>query len=137
MKKLYLVLSVLALSVPFTSSAQIVMGDTPGEANASAVLELKSSSKGFLPPRLTTDQRNAIAEPANGMVVFNTTLNCLELYSAGSWTCLAKTRSAATYPPRLTTQEIEAIPAPQRGDLVYDLTVSCLRAFNGSKWVCR
>ncbi|HEV7347167.1 SBBP repeat-containing protein [Telluribacter sp.] len=116
--------------------AQIKLGEGMGVPNPSAVLELESTNKGFLPPRLTTTQRDSMQEPANGMVIYNTTLNCLQLYSASTWTCLAKTESAGTYPPRLTIEAIEALPSPQRGDLAYDLTFDCLRSFNGSKWVC-
>ena len=43
--------------------------------NASAVLEAVSTTKGFLPPRLTTTQKNAIASPAAGLMVYDTTLN--------------------------------------------------------------
>ena len=45
--------------------------------NASAQLDVVSTTKGFLPPRMTTTQINAIVSPANGLVVFNTTLNTI------------------------------------------------------------
>lgn len=45
--------------------------------NASAQLDVISTTKGFLPPRMTTAQINAIVSPANGLVVFNTTLNTI------------------------------------------------------------
>jgi hypothetical protein len=50
-------------------------------ANASAQLELTSTTKGFLPPRMTTTQKNAIASPAAGLVVYDTTLNKLCVYT--------------------------------------------------------
>ena len=52
--------------------------------SASAKLDVTSTTQGFLPPRMTTTQRNAIASPASGLVIFNTTTNCLEYY-AGFW----------------------------------------------------
>jgi len=52
--------------------------------NASAQLDVVSTTKGFLPPRMTTTQINAIASPANGLVVFNTTLNTICFYTT-SW----------------------------------------------------
>ncbi|GAB3173587.1 hypothetical protein GCM10027291_30170 [Telluribacter humicola] len=85
---------------------------------------------------MTTSQRDAIAEPAKGMVIYNTTLNCLQLFTSGNWICLAKSEPALTYPLRLSTEEIEALPSPKRGDLAYDLTFDCLRVYNGSKWGC-
>ncbi len=48
---------------------------TLGTANSNSVLELVSTTKGFLPPRMTTTQRNAISSPTNGLSLFNTTTN--------------------------------------------------------------
>ncbi len=42
--------------------------------NASAVLQAESTTTGFLPPRMTTTQKNAIASPAAGLIVFDITL---------------------------------------------------------------
>lgn len=47
----------------------------------SAQLDVSSTTKGFLPPRMTTTQKNAIASPANGLVVFDTTLNKLAVFT--------------------------------------------------------
>lgn len=44
------------------------------------------SQKGLLPPRMTTAQRNAIANPAEGLLIFNTTTKCLENWNATVWT---------------------------------------------------
>lgn len=54
-------------------------------ANASAVLEATSTTQGFLPPRMTTTQRNAIASPAAGLIVYDTTLNKLCVRTASAW----------------------------------------------------
>jgi len=48
---------------------------------ASSVLTLDSTTKGFLPPRMTTSQKTAIASPTAGLVVFDTTLNKLCVYT--------------------------------------------------------
>ena len=50
-------------------------------AAASALLDIRSTSRGFLPPRMTTTQKNAIATPASGLVIFDTTLNKLCVYT--------------------------------------------------------
>jgi hypothetical protein len=49
------------------------------------VLELASTQKGFLPPRLTTAERDAIKNPAEGLTIFNSTKNCLEWYLPTGW----------------------------------------------------
>jgi len=56
-----------------------------GTANASAQFEVVSTTKGFLPPRLTTTQKNAIASPAAGLMVYDTTLNVISYYNGSMW----------------------------------------------------
>lgn len=53
--------------------------------NASALFEMQSTSQGFLPPRMTTTQRDAIATPATGLTIFDTTENKLMYYDGSSW----------------------------------------------------
>lgn len=53
--------------------------------DASAVLQANSISKGFLPPRMTTTQRDLISSPAAGLVIFNTTTETLQFYDGFSW----------------------------------------------------
>jgi hypothetical protein len=68
--------------------------------NASAKLDISSTTQGFLPPRMTYAQRQAIASPAIGLVVFCT--NCgpasiggeLEVYSGGMWRNMTGTAAA-------------------------------------------
>lgn len=57
-----------------------------GTANASAMLDIQSTTKGFLPPRMTQAQRDAIASPVTGLVIFNTTSGQIEYFSGGGWT---------------------------------------------------
>ncbi len=54
---------------------------TTSTAIPSAKLALNSTTSGFLPPRMTTAQKNAIASPAAGLVVYDTTLNKLCVYT--------------------------------------------------------
>lgn len=53
--------------------------------NASAVLQIDSTTKGFLPPRMTTTQRNNIATPATGLEVYDTSLNKWYGYNGSAW----------------------------------------------------
>ena len=52
-----------------------------GTPNASAILDVASTTKGFLPPKMTTTQKNAISTPTAGLVVYDTTLNKLCVYT--------------------------------------------------------
>jgi uncharacterized protein (TIGR02145 family) len=59
--------------------------------NASSVLDVQSSTKGFLPPRMTLAQRNAIVNPANGLIIFNTTSGCINIFNNGLWKSICGT----------------------------------------------
>ena len=58
-----------------------ITANVTGSVNASAMLQADSTTKGFLPPRMTTTQKNAIATPAAGLVVYDTTLAKLCVYT--------------------------------------------------------
>ncbi len=51
----------------------------------SAILDVYSTNKGFLPPRLTTAQRDAIATPAAGLMIYNKTVRCLQWWNGTEW----------------------------------------------------
>ena len=53
--------------------------------NASAILDAQSTTKGVRFPNMTTTQKNAISSPAAGLVVFDTTLSKLCVYSGSAW----------------------------------------------------
>jgi hypothetical protein len=61
----------------FTDNA----ANTSINGSSSAVLQANSTAKGFLPPRMTTTQKNAIGTPAAGLVIYDTTLNKLCVYT--------------------------------------------------------
>lgn len=56
-----------------------------GGINSSAILGLESVNQGFLPPRMTSQQRESISSPAKGLMVFDTTINTLYIYNGIRW----------------------------------------------------
>ncbi len=60
-----------------------VMGGTG--TSTSAIFEFVSTSKGLLPPRMTTTQRNAISSTPTGLQVYDTTLNTMMYFDGTSW----------------------------------------------------
>jgi len=71
-----------------SGSGKIAVG--AASADTSALVDLTSTSLGFLMPRMTTGQRNAIGTPATGLQIFNVTTNTIEYYNGG-WQTLATT----------------------------------------------
>ena len=69
----------LLLFCAFNSQAQVGIGTvTP---DASSMLDVSSTSKGFLTPKMTTTERNAIASPADGLIVYDVTLKSFFHYN--------------------------------------------------------
>ena len=69
------------------TTGQIGIGITA--PNASALVDMTSTTRGFLPPRMTTTHRNAIASPAEGLVVYNMTLHQLLFWNGTAWMGIA------------------------------------------------
>jgi len=61
-----------------TQAQGVLISNQAGLPDSSAILELADTTKGFLPTRLTTNQRNAISNPAEGLIIFNTDSKCFE-----------------------------------------------------------
>jgi hypothetical protein len=61
------------------------MGIGTATPASSALVDISSVNKGFLLPRMTTQQRDAIQNPVDGLLVFNLTTGCLDYYFAGIW----------------------------------------------------
>jgi hypothetical protein len=73
---------VLRLAIAATTGNVLINTSTDV---ASSILTLASTTKGFLPPRMTNAQKLAIASPAAGLVVYDTTLNKLCVRGASAW----------------------------------------------------
>jgi hypothetical protein len=56
-----------------------------GSLSPSAALQVESNEKGFLPPRLTTQQRDAILSPAAGLIIFNTSISKHQGFDGRKW----------------------------------------------------
>ncbi|HLP50519.1 MAG TPA: hypothetical protein VK154_06510, partial [Chitinophagales bacterium] len=82
-------LLILLAFVYISALAQNNVGIGIATPDASAVLELSSTQKGFLVPRVTSVQRTAIASPANALLVFDTDSGCFFYYST-QWISLCQ-----------------------------------------------
>ncbi len=91
------------LAALLTSAAAAVaqsVGVGTTTPHSSAALDVSSTTKGFLPPRLSQPQRDAIGSPAAGLTVFNTTTNRTNIWNGTSWTeaIVGETTAATTLP---------------------------------------
>jgi hypothetical protein len=93
----YLLFFILFIST--NQFAQVGIGTE--NPDGSAVLDLDSDSKGLLLPRLTTVQRNAITNPAKGLMIYNITSNDSEINigtpDAANWIGVRKPNALAIY----------------------------------------
>lgn len=83
---------ILLLNITTLCFAQDNVGIGTLTPHPSSILELQANDKGFLVPRLSTQQRNALATPANGLIVFDTDVNCVYFYKTNAWKSLCDSR---------------------------------------------
>jgi hypothetical protein len=88
-------LGLIAMFFIFSNNlcAQVKIGDNPSSINSSSLLELESSSKGLLIPRMTETERDAIVSPTTGLQIFNTTTNQPNFYNGVTWTHVANQKA--------------------------------------------
>jgi len=71
------------LDISYSTGKVGIGTNTP---NSSALLEVNSTSKGFLLPRMTTAQMNAITSPVEGLTIYNTSFKSIFTFDGTSWT---------------------------------------------------
>ncbi len=75
----------LFIIINTTTIAQVAINEDGSAPDNAAILDVKSTSKGFLPPRVSTVEMNAIALPPEGLMVYNTTLRVICWYNGAGW----------------------------------------------------
>lgn len=91
MKKIFLALFTTLLFIG-NVNAQDNVGIGILNPHPSSILDLTSNNKGLLVPRMDSLQRNAIATPANGLVVYDNSYGCFYYYKSNTWQSLCDTR---------------------------------------------
>lgn len=91
MKKIVYTLIFTAFTVAqiFAQAPVVVGGAQKGNENATMEILSQDGKKGFMPPRLTTDQVTTLGQnlntASNGLTVFNTDTNCLQYWKGDKW----------------------------------------------------
>ena len=111
-------------------TAQGVKIGGTGQPHATATLEVGDTLRGFLPPRLSTIQRNAIQNPAEGLQIYNTDIHCMEFYRGVvfGW------HSPCPVPPQIQTDSVDNVWV--QGLRVYYNLISDGNNFLTQKGVC-
>jgi hypothetical protein len=73
----------LLITIGITATAQVKIGNNPTNVGASSLLELESTNKALLLPRVPNTA--AIASPVNGMMIYDVSVNCFRSYENNSW----------------------------------------------------
>jgi hypothetical protein len=72
-----------------TSDGKLIIGAT--SANASALLQVDSTTKGAALPRMSTTQINAISSPLEGLEVYDTTVHKKKVFTGSVWETITST----------------------------------------------
>ncbi len=85
MKKTAILLFLFTAFLTTINAQGVSISADDQEPHPSGILDLISTEKGFLVPRMTTEQRDAIDEPAESLIIFNTDNKCFETYVFDYW----------------------------------------------------
>lgn len=97
MKKKIQFLICIFLFGALTNSVYSQVGIGTTNPDASSLLDVFSTEKGLLIPRMTTAEKLAIVSPSNGLIVYDTDLSCFSFFDGPNtiWSCLSVDRSLA------------------------------------------
>jgi hypothetical protein len=117
-------LLLLCLSSSIYAQSGIVISETEKDADPSAILEVQSTTQGVLMPRVTLTQRDAIANPALGLLVYQTNeIAGFHYYDGSVWTLMgsAKVSSPTANDLQFLTSQDVVLSATGsgEGDLVF------------------
>lgn len=87
MKKLNVLITAILMIASYSLTAQVAITASGGSADASALLDVQSTDKGLLLPRMTEAEMNTITSPAAGLMVYCTdcTPKAINFFNGTSW----------------------------------------------------
>ena len=88
MENIIKIFLIIILQASYTLNAQVVVTNDGSSGDNSAMLEVKSTEKGFLLPRMTEAQRNAIDNPAIGLMIYCIDFVELQIYTGTEWVAM-------------------------------------------------
>ncbi len=92
--------------------------------DTSAILHLESDSLGFLPPTLTTTQRDAIHQPATGLIIYNVTDSAVQYFNGVCWLSSYQANCNDCYFTMTSTSQADTIDRVQTDSITFQLNFS-------------
>ena len=107
MKNLILLFLLILLfsSTSFLAAQNVSINNSGATPDASAMLDVSSTTKGMLLPRMTTAERDAINNPVQGLLVYDTDLKSLLFYDGSTWTSIRTTLQDADGDTKIQVEE--------------------------------
>jgi uncharacterized protein (TIGR02145 family) len=87
-RKMIAIIVATAISLSYVANAQVAINIDDTDPNVSAMLDVKSTDKGMLIPRMTQAQMEGITSPAAGLSVYNTDLDAVCYFNGTRWDCM-------------------------------------------------
>lgn len=92
-----LLIAALLITNKYLAAQGVAINNNATPAHASAMLDISSANKGMLTPRMTSDQRIAIASPALGLLVYDTDVKGFMYYNGTAWTNLSSSAASEVF----------------------------------------
>lgn len=126
MKHFRIIFMLLFFINQYTLQGQVAINTDNSTGDPSAILDIKSTSKGVLTTRMTTSQRTSISSPAIGLLVFDTNTNSFWLYNGAAWEELAQGETKT----QITDASNQTKVVPQTNDIAFYINGSEVINFN-------
>src|SRR6056297_261469 len=90
MKNITIILLIIGMYSTL-SYGQVAINEDDSDPNATAVLDIKSTTKGVLFPNLSQSQRDTLHSPAKGLIIFNRTVGYFNYFNGNKWCRIDRT----------------------------------------------